>query len=673
MRPPRPADDENASPSRFGAGLTRHQRRRQEWRLRDEHSEELLDDCGLRLADWLANGAATVVKQGAHRAVYRLALPSGNYYLKQYRLAGPRAWLQNNLRPCRSYREAAGITRLSTVGIQTAELVAVGRETHGPFSGESFVLTRELPHTRPLDEFLRNAAEASLLEERGDQASLRRRVIEQLASLTASLHRHGLFHADFHAGNVLVQSDGDGARLFLIDLLPLRTEAMTPQRRWSMLGMLATSLSPHASRADRRRFLDAYSKSLGVHDDPRTVEAFCAAEVVRRQSRADRKWRRGNRHVAILDADGIACRGLAEIGRETLVAWRNSIARGEAASLPKTATLRRLPAGNAAREAWENGHALLRRGMPVARPLMFLEKRNGGIIVRDGAMPCATFPEWLRHASDGVCREDHVETLAAVGRLLRRLDDAGFTAPPDAIAVSTGGGVIVDRPEQVVRRTIWRPRREGSPQRMLSTISNIADRTTVETAYRGTTARPAESTTEPQSVVRRRVPFQRAAAAVLLAITTLFAGCRSIEKPTTVAALPAKHSVRASQLVLISDFKLAKDDPLVDDLIDLREQVVSTLQLPEPRQDVVVYMFSNEDAYRRYLEMVHPGLPSRRAYFVGTKKSLPSTRTGAIAFRRICGTSTRTASCIRASPRCRCGSTKVSPNTSRWPVRGPAA
>lgn len=101
------------------------------------------------------------------------------------------------------------------------------------------------------------------------------------------------------------------------------------------------------------------------------------------------------------------------------------------------------------------------------------------------------------------------------------------------------------------------------------------------------------------------------------------AGCRSIPLlGPQVAAVPEEHTVRAENLVLVSDFQLSNNDPLVRELIDLREQVMTTLNLPEPRRDVMVYLFSDEQSYREYLDQVHPGLPDRRAYFVGTKQEL---------------------------------------------------
>ncbi len=87
-------------------------------------------------------------------------------------------------------------------------------------------------------------------------------------------------------------------------------------------------------------------------------------------------------------------------------------------------------------------------------------------------------------------------------------------------------------------------------------------------------------------------------------------------------ARPARHSIRSDQLLILSDFKLPRDHPLVVELISLRKQISQTLDLPIQQQVVVVYIFSSESEYREYLNTSYPGLPERRAYFVGTPREL---------------------------------------------------
>ncbi len=82
--------------------------------------------------------------------------------------------------------------------------------------------------------------------------------------------------------------------------------------------------------------------------------------------------------------------------------------------------------------------------------------------------------------------------------------------------------------------------------------------------------------------------------------------------------LPVKYSIRSDQLLLVSDFKMATDDPLIDDLKTLRRQVSERLELPLGSKQVMVYLFTNELEYTQYLNASFPGYPPRRAYFIQT-------------------------------------------------------
>ena len=112
---------------------------------------------------------------------------------------------------------------------------------------------------------------------------------------------------------------------------------------------------------------------------------------------------------------------------------------------------------------------------------------------------------------------------------------------------------------------------------------------------------------------------------ITLAGLVLFAtGCRHLplSEQTKVMKRPSGHSLRSDHLLLLSDFKIESDHKLVHELERVREQVITELELPPQRDSVVVYLFEDEDSYRRYLEATWPGLPPRRAYFVGTPREL---------------------------------------------------
>ena len=621
-------------PTPWGDGLMRCCAAGVVWHLQPELRRPFFGAHGLRLSEWIATGCASVVKHGPHRTVYRVTLPEGVYYLKHYRVAGTRAWLQNNLRPARALREATAAVHVRAAGIATAVTVGVGRQVAGPlrcgpFSADSYFVTREIPGVEPLDEWaLAHAATAS--------PTLRRNLIAALADLTATLHRRGLEHADYHAGNVLLRVIGDAVQLWLIDLHPLRPARMTTRRRWTMLGMLGTSLGIAATAADRLRFFRAYAAALGVCDQPTAVATFCAHDEQSRQRRADRKWRRGNRRVFKVDVPGLAARGLAILGREPLNIARERLHADPTATLPFPAAVRVLPAGCVARQAWETGHALHRRGFPVPQPLLFVGDSLLALEPTPTTVPVtlllehAGAPHPASQASHCLQPRRNARLLHSLGHLLRRLHTAGFTAPPAAFAVAAGHRLRVPGLE-LVRSLKVAP--AVAVQSFLAALPDLSrsDQLRFLSGYAGRDLRLRRRLWQNvQPRPRRAIPKRRlgnvaALMTVLLACGTVWlAGCRGIEKTPTqeFVTLPAKHSVRADHLVVVSDFKLPPGHPLVDDLVALRGTVTRTLALPEPRRDVTVYLFAGEEPYRKYLDGVHPGLPPRRAYFVGTKKEL---------------------------------------------------
>lgn len=86
--------------------------------------------------------------------------------------------------------------------------------------------------------------------------------------------------------------------------------------------------------------------------------------------------------------------------------------------------------------------------------------------------------------------------------------------------------------------------------------------------------------------------------------------------------LPSRHTLESKQLIVLSDFTLPENHPLVDDLAEMRNQVSETLHLDLNGDAVKVYLFRDEMEYHKYLQEAHPGLPSRRAYFISSKEEL---------------------------------------------------
>lgn len=94
------------------------------------------------------------------------------------------------------------------------------------------------------------------------------------------------------------------------------------------------------------------------------------------------------------------------------------------------------------------------------------------------------------------------------------------------------------------------------------------------------------------------------------------------DTPATPAAdaEPSKYSVRIAPFVFLSDFDLKLEQPLLKELGQLGDQVYRELRLPPGSADVSVYLFENEDRYRRFMEKRHPELPHRHAFFLAQER-----------------------------------------------------
>jgi hypothetical protein len=118
---------------------------------------------------------------------------------------------------------------------------------------------------------------------------------------------------------------------------------------------------------------------------------------------------------------------------------------------------------------------------------------------------------------------------------------------------------------------------------------------------------------EPSRIVVRLTRFSRRTWLSGLAATAL-AGCTALER--RLAVLPERNSRTLDQLVIHSDWELPSQHRLLDDLRLLRSDVLQTLALPPSDEPIHIYLFETEKALDEYLAKRHPGLPSRRAFFV---------------------------------------------------------
>ena len=106
----------------------------------------------------------------------------------------------------------------------------------------------------------------------------------------------------------------------------------------------------------------------------------------------------------------------------------------------------------------------------------------------------------------------------------------------------------------------------------------------------------------------------------LLAVVAVAAvGCHVLHSAGT---LPERNTVVMQQLVLYTDFRLPRQHRLLEELVALRADVSTRLNLPTSDEPIHVFLFETPEEFRGFMGRNYPTLPSRRAFFVETDTRL---------------------------------------------------
>ncbi len=383
------------------------------WYVRREWRETLVGPDGMNLSTWQREGRVQVIKDGAHRTVYRIDLPQGAVFVKHYRC--PTWWdpLRNRWRASASRREFNKALELQHRGIATIRPLAFGEQIVLGGVQENYLITAASLQSVALNEFV----EQLLNRPHSEAEFIRLRLAEALAHLCSELHRSGVYHDDLHAGNILVRCDScrtgqrsERPELMVLDLPGIQFSAALdwPRSRDSLV-MLHSDWAQRATTRERWHFWRHYVRARPELrlEQPRPA----AAEIVERtgdyacQLMAGRAKRslRSNRDFQFLRCENIrvhAVRHMSEADLRDLAADPQRLIREFVESpvkishsgvvveaelpingivtkiaykriQPRTLWKRLTRYGRPSRALhnWVMGHTLLERGIATAEPL----------------------------------------------------------------------------------------------------------------------------------------------------------------------------------------------------------------------------------------------------------------------------------------------------------------
>ena len=456
------------------------------WRAAPGWGAELLAPDGPPLTRWAKEGRLELVKGARHRSVWRLRLddgPNGAARVAFLKLAsGGRGGVGRAVvDPRRPFREARAAALVSAAGVATAAPLLAGRfgwnapppRLDGFDAGPRWrrgparvLITQSVEPAAPLPAVLAAADRLA--------PATRRAITVAVAAAVAKLHAAGLFPGDLHPGNLfikgLVASPDGGFDLpagtepepVLIDLAPLLIRRGWPgfrRRTAASLGMLAHGTAGAGSATDRLRALAAHRRTLEEfkHDPAAALgpwrdwvagaEAVRARESEQRHIRRDRHWRRGCRGMRLLDRRTRCVADLTDADAARFLRTTENEDETEGA-VWNGRTIRTLALSpTAARDGWETGHALRRRGLPIAEPLLCRQDRHAGLLTLAAGAPVGA----------------DAASLTAVRSICERLRFWGFTLDgprPEDFQQSPGGGVELANPAAVRKAA----RDEPAPQ-----------------------------------------------------------------------------------------------------------------------------------------------------------------------------------------------------------------
>ncbi len=261
--------------------VTLYVKKEYEKRMSDQDIEVLFNLCkGLPLSSNHADRSElTGSYQGrtSCKTLFMESLGDESFVVREYWHGGMvgkifRDFFWDGMRPV---RELSVCEAASRGGIKTTEIIAIVKDKRLGLLYKFRLVTREITESIDLIELLLHSGESPRRLLSGEHRLLKqkRQIINKLAKAVNDMHDLGIYHADLHLKNILVQSGAGGSvNVYIIDLDKSKQyEKLSSQRRMKNIMRLDRSVVKlrrknsdlfrkkfPVSKTDRIRFLKKY-------------------------------------------------------------------------------------------------------------------------------------------------------------------------------------------------------------------------------------------------------------------------------------------------------------------------------------------------------------------------------------------------------------------------------
>ena len=396
----------------------------------------------------------TLVKDRGYRQVWRFEHGGRAYFLKFYPYGGVRDRWRRRLRGSPAAREFVRLQMLQKAAVPAPRATALLRGLRLQDRKGDAVILQAIEPSVQLDLHLNGLAL------RGERAPDHLAIAAQVRALLLTLGRANLGHGDLHLGNFLL---GDG-KVFLIDAIAVRPGGL----RTRDILQLGHSVSRFATRTDLlrgwfelsggdrlpdrnpvavRRFAAFVQKAAGPNRYfGRLGEADGWGGPCFKQAKYPRRWSAASQ-MEFTDADwrGAWATLRGQIEADALEVLKRT-ASGDVLAGDLVLGTRRLPVivkrprrkywyrwvneigrGSRARRAWFTSWEMVARNVPVAWPLLLMERRTLGYVT-DALVVFERVPgQTLFHADlDAMPPADRDAIFRRTGRALRTIERHGF-------------------------------------------------------------------------------------------------------------------------------------------------------------------------------------------------------------------------------------------------------